>query len=72
MGPKYEEEHQRVVTKMLRNGQLIVPEAITYGIDNAPDGLIGLLKGENVGKAMLKVTHPLSVLVSYLGKGERC
>ncbi|KAE8453244.1 hypothetical protein EG329_011311 [Mollisiaceae sp. DMI_Dod_QoI] len=56
MGPKYHEEHQRNVQKWIKNGELQVKLSVTDGIDHAAEGLVGMLKGENFGKALLKIT----------------
>jgi NADPH-dependent curcumin reductase CurA len=55
MGPKYWDEHQKNVQKWIKGGELQVKLSVTVGIDNAAKGLVGMLKGENFGKAMLKV-----------------
>ena len=36
-------------------GKLKYRESIVEGIDNAPRGLIGLLKGENFGKQLVRL-----------------
>jgi len=40
----------------LAEGKLKYRESIVEGIDNAPKGLIALLKGENFGKQLVKLT----------------
>jgi hypothetical protein len=37
-------------------GKLKYRESIVEGIENAPKGLIGLLKGDNFGKQLVKLT----------------
>jgi len=54
-GPAYYQEHQDHVQKWLRDGDIKAKLSITEGIDNAAEGLIGIFKGENFGKAVLKV-----------------
>ncbi|KAH7397795.1 hypothetical protein BKA64DRAFT_47851 [Cadophora sp. MPI-SDFR-AT-0126] len=54
-GPKYREEHQRNVQKWIKDGEITVQMEVTDGIDNAAEGLVGMLKGDNFGKAVLKV-----------------
>jgi len=54
-GPKYEEEHQRNMQKWIKNGELAVKLSVTEGIDNAAEGLVGMLRGDNFGKAVLKI-----------------
>ena len=39
----------------VRAGKLKVEEDVVEGLENAPQGLIGLLAGENRGKRMVKV-----------------
>jgi NADPH-dependent curcumin reductase CurA len=39
----------------IADGQLVVREDILEGIEAAPRGLIGLLRGENIGKRMVLV-----------------
>lgn len=55
MGPKYQHEHQRNVQKWLKDGSIVAKLSVTEGIDNAAEGLVGMLKGENFGKAVLKI-----------------
>jgi NADPH-dependent curcumin reductase CurA len=55
MGPKYLEEHQKNLQLWIKDGQIAVKSSITEGIDNAATGLVGMLKGENFGKAVLKI-----------------
>lgn len=46
-----EQLRQRVV-----NGQLKFRESVAYGLENAPAAFVGLLKGENFGKQLVKLT----------------
>ncbi|CZR52263.1 related to reductase RED1 [Phialocephala subalpina] len=55
MGPKYFDEHQKNVAEWIKDGELQVKLSVTEGIDNAAEGLVGMLKGENFGKAVLKI-----------------
>jgi NADPH-dependent curcumin reductase CurA len=55
MGPKYREEHQKNLQKWIKNGEIVVKLSVTDGIDKSAEGLTGMLKGENFGKAVLKV-----------------
>jgi hypothetical protein len=55
MGPKYTEEHQEKMQKWLSEGTFKSKISTTVGIDNAIDGFLGMLKGENFGKAVLVV-----------------
>jgi len=43
------------LAKHLAAGKLKYRESIVEGLDNAPKGLIGLLKGENFGKQLVKL-----------------
>jgi len=55
MGPRYAQEHLDNVTKWIREGSIKVLTSVTDGIDNAPEGFIGMLQGKNLGKAVLKI-----------------
>ena len=55
MGPKYTVDHQKNVAKWIANGELKTTESVTEGIDNGIEGFLGMLKGENFGKAVLKI-----------------
>ncbi len=55
MGPVYSAEHQKNVGKWISEGTFKAQMSVTDGIDNAVDGLLGMLKGENFGKAVLKI-----------------
>lgn len=46
-----EQLHQRVI-----NGQLKFRESVAHGLENAPAAFVGLLKGENFGKQLVKLT----------------
>lgn len=56
-GPKYWDEHQRNVQEWIKDGEIQVKLSVTEGIDNAAEGFVAMLKGENFGKAMLKVAE---------------
>lgn len=55
MGPKYRDEHQKNVQRWIKDGEIIAKMSVTEGIDNAAEGFVGLLKGQNFGKAVLKI-----------------
>lgn len=55
LGPNYQEEHQRNLQKWIKDEQIKVKMTVTEGIENAALGLVGMLKGENFGKAVLKI-----------------
>lgn len=49
-------EALRALDSYFAEGKLKYRESIVLGIDNAPKGLIALLKGENFGKQLVKLT----------------
>jgi len=55
MGPAYDARHQEFVSRWLHEGSLIASMSVTDGIDNAAEGLVGMLQGKNFGKAVLKI-----------------
>lgn len=44
-----------IATGWVRDGRLRYRETVIDGIENAPDAFVGLLRGENVGKMLVKV-----------------
>lgn len=56
MGPKYRDEHQRNMQRWIKDSEIVVKMDVTEGIDNAAEGLVGMLKGDNFGKAVLKIS----------------
>ena len=54
-GPKYWAEHQKNAQQWIKEGSLVVKLSVTEGIDHAAEGLVGMLKGENFGKAVLTI-----------------
>ena len=46
----------RDMTGWLREGRVKYREDVTDGLENAPRELIGLLKGENFGKKIIRVS----------------
>lgn len=52
-----EEEFLRDATAWFRQGKLKYREHVVEGLRRAPDALIGLLKGENFGKLLVKVAE---------------
>jgi NADPH-dependent curcumin reductase CurA len=52
---RYAEANQALIELVL-GGKLKYRESIVEGIENAPKGLIGLLKGDNFGKQLVKLT----------------
>ncbi|GAB7344209.1 hypothetical protein MBLNU457_2100t1 [Dothideomycetes sp. NU457] len=53
MGPVYAADHQKNVQKWVAEGQFKPKSFETVGMDNAPEGLVGIFKGKNFGKAVL-------------------
>lgn len=53
--PKYVERFYSEVPKWVAEGSLKTKEDVTVGLENAERAFIGMLKGENVGKAVVKV-----------------
>lgn len=47
----------RDVTGWLQSGQLKYKEDVVVGLENAPRAFIGLLRGENFGKLIVKVSR---------------
>jgi NADPH-dependent curcumin reductase CurA len=48
-------EFAREAGEWVRDGRLQYRETIVEGIQNAPDAFLGLLRGENIGKMLVKV-----------------
>jgi NADPH-dependent curcumin reductase CurA len=55
MGPVYDKDHLANVSKWLHDGTFKAKMSVTEGIDNAPEGLVGMLQGKNFGKAVLRI-----------------
>jgi len=55
MGPKHAKEHQEKLQKWLSEGTFKARFSVTEGIDNAPEGFLGMLSGKNFGKAVLQI-----------------
>ena len=54
-----EGDFRRDMTTWVREGRVKMREHVVDGLENAPAGLIGLLKGENFGKTVVRVaTEP--------------
>lgn len=54
-GAQYAEAHQKAVSKWIHEGTFKTQQSVTHGIDNGIEGLLGMLKGENFGKAVLTI-----------------
>jgi NADPH-dependent curcumin reductase CurA len=55
MGPKYFKEHQEKLQKWIHDGSFKAVQSVTKGIDSAVEGFLGMLKGDNFGKAVLEI-----------------
>ena len=55
MGARYAKDHLKNVSKWISEGTFKTQESVTYGIDNGVKGLLGMLKGDNFGKAVLQI-----------------
>lgn len=44
------------ITKWIQEGSFKSDDHITDGMDNAVEGFLGMLKGDNLGKAILKIS----------------
>ncbi|KAL8729023.1 MAG: hypothetical protein Q9166_005024 [cf. Caloplaca sp. 2 TL-2023] len=55
MGPKYAVDHTKNVSQWIHDGSFKAQQSVTEGIDNAVDGFLGMLKGDNFGKAVLTI-----------------
>lgn len=55
MGPKYAQAHQENVAKWISEGKFKAQQSVTVGIDNGVKGLLGMLRGDNFGKAVLQI-----------------
>jgi len=56
MGPKHAKSHQENVQKWLKDGSFKALQSITEGIENGPEGLVGMFDGKNFGKAVLEIS----------------
>jgi len=50
-----EADFRRDMAQWLREGRIRYREYVTEGLDNAPDAFMGLLKGKNFGKQLVRV-----------------
>nr|WP_042197969.1 NADP-dependent oxidoreductase [Kibdelosporangium sp. MJ126-NF4]CEL23035.1 Putative oxidoreductase YncB [Kibdelosporangium sp. MJ126-NF4]CTQ90174.1 Putative oxidoreductase YncB [Kibdelosporangium sp. MJ126-NF4] len=50
------EEFEQFMVPYVRSGQVGVAETVTDGFENVVDAFIGMLRGENVGKALVRVS----------------
>jgi NADPH-dependent curcumin reductase CurA len=54
-GDKWAKEHDERVSAWIKDGSLKVATSETVGIGNSAEGLVGIFRGENFGKAVLKL-----------------
>jgi NADPH-dependent curcumin reductase CurA len=55
MGPKHYKDHQEKLQKWLSEGTFKARVSVTEGIENGPEGFLGMLSGKNFGKAVLQI-----------------
>lgn len=55
MGPKYSTEVTEKMTEWILDGSFKPKMDVTYGMENAISGLLGIFQGRNFGKALLEV-----------------
>jgi NADPH-dependent curcumin reductase CurA len=48
-------EFEQTVAGWLRSGEVEALQTVTDGIDHAVDGFLGMLRGANVGKALIRL-----------------
>ncbi|TVY84961.1 NADP-dependent oxidoreductase [Lachnellula suecica] len=58
MGPVYVQDRDKNVANWLHEGTFKAKTSVTDGIDNGPEGYVGMLEGKNFGKAVLKIADP--------------
>ena len=57
------------VGPLVRDGRIKYREHVVDGLENAPKALIGLLRGENFGKMLVRVSAEASHPTPFTGKG---
>jgi len=55
---KHQDDRDQNVTNWIKDGSLKTKDHVTVGIDNGVAGFLGMLKGENLGKAILQIADP--------------
>jgi NADPH-dependent curcumin reductase len=53
-----EDEFRREIAPLVREGRLAYREDVVEGLEQAPEAFLGLLKGRNFGKLIVKVSEP--------------
>ena len=52
---EFRPEFERTVSAWLRSGEVAALQTVVDGIENAVDAFLGMLKGDNVGKALVRL-----------------
>jgi NADPH-dependent curcumin reductase CurA len=55
---KWKGERDEKISQWIADGSFKSIDHITDGMDNAVEGFMGMLKGENLGKSILKIAEP--------------
>ncbi len=55
---KHRKDRDENITKWIQDGSFKSIDHVTEGMDNAIDGFLGMLKGNNLGKSILKIQDP--------------
>lgn len=55
---KWRKERDENISKWIADGSFKSVDHVTDGMDQAIDGFLGMLKGENLGKSLLKIADP--------------
>ncbi len=50
-------EFEALLSPRLQAGDVTVDETVTEGIEHTVDAFLGMLRGENIGKAVVKLTE---------------
>jgi len=53
--PEYERDARRDLAQWVREGRLRYEEEVLEGIEQAPDAIAGLYRGENLGKRLIRL-----------------
>ena len=55
---KHLKDRDEKVSEWILDGSIKTTDHVTHGMDKAIDGFLGMLKGENLGKSILKIADP--------------